>query len=114
MRDFVETILTPAARIPRQSLEDVFAEWVKDIVQSAGVTTPLPDRWPSIDLCIDRFEVNFENASQALPYDPLYAVLEAAVCSAYPCLLENGDIAHCHYPRELQEGDESLMAVGAN
>jgi hypothetical protein len=111
MREFVETILTAAAWIRRRPLEDIFVEWLKDVVQTPGSTTHLSNRWPTVESFIESFEAGLEYIGEGFRFDPLFIDLGIRVCSHYICLLDNGDIVHCNYPRALQDGNESVWLV---
>jgi hypothetical protein len=76
-----------------------------------GITTHLPNRWSTVESFIESFETSLEYIREGVRFDPLFVTLGTRVCSHYICLLDNGDIVHCNYPRALRDGNERVWLV---
>lgn len=111
LRVFVETILTSAAWIRQQSLDDVFVEWMNSVVGSLDEVSNLYVRWRTAQSYIEHFEEIVGDLEDGEPESLMVGQVLAVLCSHYLCVLENGSVVHCNYPKGLQEGDESLWVV---
>lgn len=111
LRHFVETILMAVAWMRRLPLHEVFMEWVEGVIHPFDdVTKHFSGEHLLMERLMEEFgyfidgKGEFTEDGAFVRFTHLASILNLL----YPCVLDNGNVVHCYYPKGIQEGEEDV------
>lgn len=109
LRDFVDTTLTAAAWISRRCPEDVFVEWLELISEKI---VSKHENFPNSSQVMEAYIQEYEQSN--FPFeDSFFRFMVNCFHSSKLsfCLLENGNVQRCLYPRQVGNSDDEIWLL---